>query len=123
MVSPALKYHQDCKSFSIGGKGERKKAAHPSPKPYSIVRWFLSILPGDEIVDYFAGSGTTLRAAKDLGKRAIGIEREESYCRYIADRMSQNVLFAENNFSLTGEEALSVLDVDFIESEEVSLCQ
>ena len=66
---------------------------HPTQKPLSLINWCIS-LAGDvqTILDPFAGSGTTGRAAKDLNKTAVLIEREERYCEIAADRMSQEVL-------------------------------
>lgn len=67
---------------------------HPTTKPLSMladwVRNFSS--PGDLVLDPFAGSGTTLRAAKDEGRKAIGIELDERYCEIAANRLSQDVL-------------------------------
>lgn len=80
---------QDCKSFAIGLE---KKVDHPCPKPMNVVRWFLSLLPGSTVIDPFMGSGTTLRAAKDLGRKAIGIEIEEKYVKIAIERLRQGVL-------------------------------
>ncbi len=79
---------QDCRDFAITGQ----MPEHPSPKPYQVMRWLVSRLPGQTILDPFMGSGTTLRAAKDLGRRAIGIEIEERYCEIAAKRLAQEVM-------------------------------
>jgi site-specific DNA-methyltransferase (adenine-specific) len=72
--------------------GERME--HPSPRPLDTMRHIvqLAVPVGGTVVDPFAGSGTTLRAAKDTGRRAIGIEIEERYCEIAATRCSQEVL-------------------------------
>ena len=63
---------------------------HPTQKPVALMRWCLEFFPdANLILDPFMGSGTTLRAAKDLGRKAIGIEIEERYCEIAAKRMSQ----------------------------------
>lgn len=67
---------------------------HPTMKPERLVATCLlnSTQPGDLILDPFMGSGTTLRAAKNLGRRAIGIEIEERYCESAARRLAQEAL-------------------------------
>ena len=67
---------------------------HPTQKPEPLIRQLLTEFsnPGDTILDPFMGSGTTLRAAKDLGRTAIGIEIEERYCEIAVRRLSQQVL-------------------------------
>ena len=64
-------------------------AQHPTQKPLGIVRPLIeySCPPDGSVLDPFMGSGTTLRAAKDLGRKAIGIEIEERYCEIAADRL------------------------------------
>lgn len=73
---------------------------HPCPRPMDAMRFLVDTLSqtGQLIVDPFMGSGTTVKAAKDLGRRAIGIEIEEKYCEIAAKRLSQEVLnFAESH--------------------------
>jgi site-specific DNA-methyltransferase (adenine-specific) len=65
--------------------------AHPTQKPLKLIRQ-LMLVGGDLILDSFMGSGTTLVAAKQLGRRAIGIEIEEKYCEVAAKRLSQEVM-------------------------------
>lgn len=68
-----------------------EKTEHPCQIPLSIMQKILGITTGD-IIDPFMGSGTTLRAAKDMGRKAIGIDIEERYCEIAAKRMAQEVL-------------------------------
>ena len=65
---------------------------HPTQKPELVMRWVIEQFKGQIILDPFMGSGTTLRAAKDLGRKAIGIEIEERYCEIAAQRCAQEVL-------------------------------
>ena len=66
---------------------------HPTQKPEALMRWCLALKPGAGLVlDPFMGSGTTLVAAKQLGRRAIGIEIEEKYCAIAVDRLRQEML-------------------------------
>lgn len=69
---------------------------HPTQKPVSLMRWIIDRWsgPDDLILDPYCGSGPVLRAAKDLGRRAVGIEIEEAYCAVTAARCAQEVLAA-----------------------------
>jgi len=65
---------------------------HPAPFPLELPKRAIETTTAETILDPFMGSGTTLRAAKDLGRKAIGIEIEERYCEIAARRLSQEVL-------------------------------
>ena len=73
---------------------DRRGNDHPCPKPEPVMRWVVERTTdeADVIVDPFMGSGTTLRSAKDCGRRAIGIDLSERYCEIAANRLAQGVL-------------------------------
>jgi DNA modification methylase len=76
---------------------EVRSHLHPTQKPVALFTWLLGFTPPGVVLDPFMGSGPTLRAAKDLGRKAIGIEIEERYCEIAANRMAQGVLTLNTN--------------------------
>jgi site-specific DNA-methyltransferase (adenine-specific) len=71
-----------------------ERVGHPTQKPLRVMNWTLSLMaPASTVLDPFAGSGTTLVAAKLAGIAAIGIEISERYCEMAANRLRQGVLF------------------------------
>ena len=78
--------------------GRHKEArVHPTQKPLAVIKWAISVAEKsggkvETILDPFMGSGTTLVAAKLLGKRAVGIEVSEQYCGSAVNRLRQGVL-------------------------------
>lgn len=78
-------------ALSAGWCGD-ESFRHPSQKPIRLMRKIVERTTGT-VLDPFCGSGSTLRACKDNGRTAIGIEIEERYCEIAANRLSQEVLF------------------------------
>jgi len=111
--TPALLYGDDLRGFGnvngvtkadtkriTGGAGvgfQRSAAekAHTCPKPLNMMTWVVQrfVEQDHRVIDPFAGSGTTLLAAKETGRKAIGIELDERYCEIAATRLAQEVLF------------------------------
>jgi site-specific DNA-methyltransferase (adenine-specific) len=74
---------------------EAKTRKHPSQKPIPLMGWCMDKAGGDGLIlDPYMGSGSTLVAAKERGRQAIGIEIEEKYCEIAAKRLAQEVMFA-----------------------------
>ena len=85
--SPAKLYRKSVLSY---------KKNHPTQKPEELMIWCIEFADkhgdNDTILDPFMGSGTTLVAAKQLGRKAIGIELEEKYCEIAVKRLQQEYL-------------------------------
>lgn len=71
-----------------------ERVGHPTQKPEAVIRWALMQAPPEArtVLDPFMGSGTTLVAAKRLGRKAVGIEIHEPYCEIAARRLQQGAL-------------------------------
>ena len=80
--------------WRINNRAREDNAGNPAPFPIALAADHITSWtnPGATILDPFMGSGTTLRAAKDLGRKAIGIELEEKYCEIAVKRLRQEVL-------------------------------
>lgn len=94
-------FHREGERLAWNGGGHRavwthlidSSGIHPTAKPLGLISQWLSQFAeeGDTIIDPFMGSGSTLRAAKEMSLKAIGIEINEAYCEIAAKRLSQEV--------------------------------
>lgn len=89
VARPAL-FEREWRGATRGS--ERGQHYHPTQKPVDLMRWCLGLLPAsvEVVADPYMGSGSTLRAAKDLGRPCVGVEIEERYCEMAAKRLAQD---------------------------------
>ena len=88
---PAIRYRH---WWGVNRASERGYHVHPTQKPVALMRWIVEkwTKPGDLVLDPYMGSGPVARACADLGRRYIGIELVEDYCKVAVSRLAQQTL-------------------------------
>ena len=91
---PVFKYQAKAqkKERPVVEREDGTKIQHPTVKPAALMEWLVALIspPGGTVLDPFAGTGTTLQAARDKGFNSIGIEQDADYIRLIEARLSKN---------------------------------
>jgi DNA modification methylase len=113
----------DIKEFYYGARDIRDKNVHPAVFPIALPTHFIKTLThkGELVLDPFSGIGTTLLAAQDLGRNAVGFDLKEEYIEVTKKRLGQQKITDD------GTKQIAILDdahniPDYLEENTVSLC-
>ena len=109
-------------TFYYGGRDIRDKNVHPAVFPISLPAHFIKLLThkGELVLDPFVGIGTTLIAAKDLGRNAVGFDLKEEYIETAGKRLAQTTLESDTRQLAIADEATNI--PAYLEENTVSLC-
>ncbi len=107
--------------FSYESRDIRDKRVHPATFPISLSKRVIQLFTheGELVLDPFVGSGTTLVAAKDLNRNAVGFDLQESYISLCGERLANGNLFNQSQQIAIQDDALNI--PDYLEKEVVSL--
>ena len=107
--------------FFYEGRDTRNKALHPATFPISLAKKVISLFSheGELVLDPFVGSGTTLLAAQDLNRNAVGFDLQEKYIDLCATRLASNNLFNQAQQIAIQDDARDISK--YLEPETVSL--
>lgn len=81
-----------CRIGDVWKITQERNTPHPAPFPYKLPQTIISSSTAQRVLDPFVGSGTTMRAAMDLGIESVGIDNSEKYCEMTVERLAQQVL-------------------------------
>lgn len=97
-------------SFAYEGRDVRNKDLHPATFPIALARSVIDTFThmGELVVDPFVGSGTTLVAAADGERNAVGIELKEEYCKLAKLRTNQMKMFSDTEQIVVNDEAKNI---------------
>ncbi|MDG7001170.1 MAG: site-specific DNA-methyltransferase [Nitrososphaerota archaeon] len=109
------------REFSYEGRDVRDKDIHPAVFPISLPKHFILLFThkGELVLDPFAGIGTTLVAAKDTQRNAIGIDLKAGYANYAQRRLAQSTLYGDTKQMMISDNSLNLRK--YIDDETVSL--
>jgi DNA modification methylase len=107
--------------FYYEARDIRDKAVHPATFPISLAKRVISLFTheGELVIDPFVGSGTTLVAARDLNRNAVGFDLQESYIQLCKERLAENTLFNQASQLAINDDARNI--GDYLDENSVSL--